>query len=166
MSGAELPAMAAIGLGSNLGDRRATIQSALSALHAHPGCRVIRVSSVIGTEPMGAAGQRPYLNAAALVETSLGPRELLQACQVVEGALGRRRAEPRWDSRTLDLDLLLYENRVIDEPGLRVPHPGLPDRLFALIPLAEIAEGWVHPERGVTIGRLLATLQGTAAAAE
>lgn len=129
-----------IALGSNLGDRHAHIRAAIDALSTIPGTDMMRVSTIIETEPVGPAGQERYLNGVAHIRTSLGPRDVLSHLLRIEIERGRDRASaPRWGSRTLDLDLLLFGDRVIDEPGLTVPHPRLRERLFVLEPLAEIA---------------------------
>jgi 2-amino-4-hydroxy-6-hydroxymethyldihydropteridine diphosphokinase len=131
-----------IGLGSNLGDREATIASALAAL---PG--VVAVSRLRETAPVGVVDQPRFLNGVARLETALAPRELLDALLAVERSLGRERHE-RWGPRTIDLDLLLYGNEVVDEPGLTVPHPRLHERRFVLEPLAELDQALVVPGRG------------------
>jgi 2-amino-4-hydroxy-6-hydroxymethyldihydropteridine diphosphokinase len=147
--------IAYIALGSNLGDRRAHLDFALDALRAHPGVQIVAVSRVIETEPVGPPNQGRYLNAAAAVRTRLEPRDLLELCLSIERARGRARTEEgAWGPRTLDLDLLLHGSRVIDEPGLAIPHPRLHERLFVLEPLAEIAGGTAHPTLGVTIEAL------------
>ncbi|HEX6699784.1 MAG TPA: 2-amino-4-hydroxy-6-hydroxymethyldihydropteridine diphosphokinase, partial [Gaiellaceae bacterium] len=110
------------------------------------------------TEPWGYADQPPFLNGAAAVETDLAPRELLETLLDVERALGRTRDGPRWGARTIDLDLLLYGDEAIDEPGLVVPHPRLHERIFALEPLAELDPALVIPGRG-PVAALLAGLQ-------
>lgn len=131
-----------IGIGSNLGPRHATIHAGIRALGAVPGIRVVRLSSIIETDPVGAPGQGPYLNAAAELATTLGPHELLRAMLAVERAHGRdRSAGERWGPRTLDLDLLIYDDLMLDEPGLTLPHPRMRERPFVLRPLAEIAPG-------------------------
>ena len=140
-----------IGLGSNLGDREATIRAALAAL---PG--VVAVSELRETAPVGVVDQPPFLNGAAALETELTPRELLDALLAVEQGLGRERRE-RWGPRTIDLDLLLYGDETIDEPGLDVPHPRLHERRFALEPLAELEPELVIPGRG-SVKDLLAEL--------
>jgi 2-amino-4-hydroxy-6-hydroxymethyldihydropteridine diphosphokinase len=144
-----------IGLGSNLGDREATIRRALELLDADEGIDVVAVSTLRDTEPVGIVDQPRFLNGAAAVETELGPRELLARLLAVERALGRERTGPRFGPRTVDLDLLLYGGRVVDEPGLRVPHPRLAERKFALEPLAELAPELVLPD-GRRVGDLLA----------
>ncbi|OGO49578.1 MAG: 2-amino-4-hydroxy-6-hydroxymethyldihydropteridine diphosphokinase [Chloroflexi bacterium RBG_16_68_14] len=146
----ELPVVY-LGLGSNLGDRRRNLAVALRRLE--PLVRIEAVSSLYETDPVGPQDQPPYLNAVCRGVTGLPPRGLLRHLQEVERDLGRRLG-PRWDPRPLDIDLLLYGDAVIDEPGLRVPHPELPHRAFVLVPLAELAAKLKHPELGATIGSL------------
>ncbi len=152
-------ARAFIGIGSNLGDRAANIAAALARLGELPQTRLVRMSSIIETDPIGPVGQGRFLNAAAALETALEPSELLSALEHIETVLGRVRAE-RWGPRTIDLDLLLYDDRVIDTPGLQVPHPRMAEREFVLLPLAEIAPDAVHPVSGESIGAMLAGLRG------
>ena len=128
-----------IGLGANLGERKATLRQALERLASTHGIAVVGVSSFRETDPVGKVDQPRFLNAAAAVETSLAPRELLDRLLEVERSLGRDRSrEERWGPRTLDLDLLLYGNETIDEPGLEVPHPRLAERAFVLEALLEL----------------------------
>lgn len=127
-----------VGLGSNLGDRQALLDRALELLDAQPGLDVVAVSSFRETDPVGYVDQPRFLNGACAVETSLGPREVLERLLAVERELGRERAGPRYGPRTIDLDLLLYGRDQLDEPGLIVPHPRLADRTFALEPLVEL----------------------------
>ena len=144
--------VAYVGLGSNLGDRAALIASAAQAIGAR------RVSTVIETEPWGLTDQPPYLNAAAEVETELDARGLLDELLEVERRLGRDRSGQRWGPRTIDLDLLLFGDLRIDEPGLVVPHPHLQERRFVLEPLAELEPELEVPGLG-TVSALLAGLQ-------
>lgn len=149
-----------IALGSNLGDRHANIRAAVEAVAKLPGTELIRISTIIETEPVGPAGQDHYLNGVAHVRTTLSPQELLQHLLRIELERGRDRANsPRWGSRTLDLDLLLFGDHIVDEPGLTVPHPRLRERLFVLEPLAEIAPDWRLPPDGRTPRVLLDLLR-------
>jgi 2-amino-4-hydroxy-6-hydroxymethyldihydropteridine diphosphokinase len=134
-----------VGLGANLGDRESTIRAALAAL---PG--VVAVSELRETDPVGVTDQPRFLNGVAALETELGARELLETLLAVERELGRERRE-RWGPRTIDLDLLLYGDAVIDERGLTVPHPRLHERRFALEPLAELEPELAIPGRGRVI---------------
>jgi 2-amino-4-hydroxy-6-hydroxymethyldihydropteridine diphosphokinase len=154
---------ALIGLGSNLGDRAAMLEGALAALAATPGVRIGRVSSFRETEPVGGPpGQGPYLNAAAALETTLDPLGLLRVLRAIEDRFGRLRAV-RWGERTLDLDLLLFDDRIIDSPELTVPHPRLAGRRFVLEPLAEVAPEAVEPMTGRTVSALLRELDRASA---
>jgi 2-amino-4-hydroxy-6-hydroxymethyldihydropteridine diphosphokinase len=147
---------AAIALGTNLGDRRAHIAFAFDALARLPDSKLIASSRVVETAPVGPVEQGDYLNAAAVLETNLPARDLLGHLLSIERLRGRDRArEQRWGPRTLDLDLLLYGDRIIDEPGLAVPHPRLHERLFVLGPLAEVAPDLVVPGLGRTVEQLL-----------
>jgi 2-amino-4-hydroxy-6-hydroxymethyldihydropteridine diphosphokinase len=146
-----------VGLGANLGDREGTIRRAGELLQATSGVDIVAVSTLRETDPVGYRDQPRFLNGAAEVETSLTPRALLDALLAVERALGRERTGPRFGPRTIDLDLLLYGDERIDEPGLRVPHPRLHERAFALEPLAELEPGLVIPGRG-RVQTLLAAL--------
>ena len=145
--------VAYVGLGSNLGDREATIRAAVAAL---PG--VVAISQLRETEPVGVTEQPAFLNGAARLETGLSPRELLDTLLEIERGLGRERRE-RWGPRTIDLDLLLYGGETVDEPGLTVPHPSLHERRFVLEPLAELDPELVVPGRG-RVRDLLAELEG------
>ena len=147
-----------VGLGSNLGEREATLWKALEGLGATEGIEVLAVSSFRETDPVGVVDQPRFVNAAAALETSLSPRELLERLLDVERSLGRHRAvEERWGPRTLDLDLLLYGGESIDEPGLEVPHPRLRERRFVLEPLLELSPDLAVPGNG-TVRELLAAL--------
>jgi 2-amino-4-hydroxy-6-hydroxymethyldihydropteridine diphosphokinase len=153
-----MPVLALIGLGSNLGDRQATLEGAVAALRDTPGVVVEQVSSFHETEPVGGpAGQGWFLNAAAALETSLDPFQLLKALQEIETRFGRVRTVV-WGERTLDLDLLLFGGWIIDTPRLKVPHPRLPGRRFVLEALAEIAPMAVDPVTKRTVARMLADL--------
>ena len=146
-----------VGLGANLGDREAALRRALELLAEEPGIEVAAVSTFRDTEPVGLLDQPRFLNAAARIETELGPRELLERLLAVERALGRTRTGPRFGPRTIDLDLLLYGDSVLAEAGLTVPHPRLHERRFVLEPLAELDPSLVIPGRG-KVKSLLAAL--------
>ena len=138
-----------VALGSNLGDREATIRDAVRELGDAPAVRVLGVSALIDTEPVGVVGQPRFLNGVAAVETELTARDLLDLLLRVERGLGRTREEAApHGPRTIDLDLLLYGDEEIDEPGLTVPHPRLHEREFVLGPLAEVAPGIEVPGKG------------------
>jgi len=137
-----------VGLGANLGDRERTLREAVDALAAEEGIEVVAVSTLRETEPVGVGEQPRFLNGAAELETTLTSRELLARLLAVEQRFGRIRIPGEHGARTLDLDLLLYGDEVIDEPGLAVPHPRLHERSFVLEPLAELAPGLVVPGRG------------------
>ena len=138
-----------IALGSNLGDREAVIRAAVGALGEKDGVEVAALSTLIDTEPVGVVGQPRFLNGVVAVDTDLSPRELLDVLLALERRFGRQRdpADPH-GPRTLDLDLLLYGDDAIDEPGLRVPHPRMHLREFVLGPLAELAPGLEVPGKG------------------
>ena len=146
-----------IGLGANLGDREATIRRAVALLEAEQGIEVVAVSQLRETEPVGVIDQPRFLNGAAALETSLSARELLETLLRIERILGRVRDGTRWGPRAIDLDLLLFGDQEIDEPGLRVPHPFLHERAFALAPLVELDSGARIPGRG-TVAEALARL--------
>jgi len=137
-----------VGLGANLGDRERTLREAVDALGAGEGIEVVAVSTLRETEPVGVGQQPRFLNGAAALDTTLESRELLDRLLDVEQRFGRVRVPGEHGPRTLDLDLLLYGDEQIDEPGLTVPHPRLHERRFVLEPLAELAPGLVIPGLG------------------
>jgi len=147
-----MAASAYLALGSNLGDRLEMLQRAVELLHARPGIDVVRSSRVYETDPVGPP-QPAYLNAVVEVRTDLEPRELLKQTQEVEDELGRVRAE-RWGPRTIDVDVLTFDERVIDETELVVPHPRMHERGFVLVPLGEL-----DPDPTLPGGRKLSTLR-------
>ena len=148
--------LAAIGLGANLGDAAATLREAIAELARLPRTELLRASQLYRTPAWGVTEQPDFINAVALVETTLSPRDLLDALLAIERSFGRTRLDgERWGPRTLDLDLLLHGDAMIDEPGLRVPHPHLHERAFALLPLAEIAPEVEIPGIGM-VGKLAA----------
>ena len=137
-----------VGVGANLGDRRATLERAVELLRSVPGLEVLDVSPLRETDPVGFEDQPQFLNGAVAVATALSARELLDVLLEIERNLGRTREGPRFGPRTIDLDLLVYGNVELDEPGLTLPHPRLHERRFALEPLADLAPGLVVPGRG------------------
>ena len=151
-------AICLVGLGSNVGDRVGHIAAALAELRSLPSTHVLRHSSLIETEPVGGpAGQGPFLNAVALLETTLSPAELWSSLSAIELRLGRERRD-RWGPRTIDLDLLLYDQQLVHNSELSVPHPRFAERRFVLAPAAEIAPEMREPACGRTIRQLLEQL--------
>jgi len=142
--------VAYIGFGANLGDPVSQLRAARRHLQQEPGVRELAFSRIFRSAPLGPEGQPDYVNAVMAIETGLAPEQLLETLQRVELAHGRVRTGDRWGPRTLDLDLLLYGDETINSPTLRVPHPGVTEREFVLIPLLEIA-----PELSLPDGRPL-----------
>ena len=142
--------IAAIGLGANLGDKKGQIEKACQNLAGLPETRLIEVSRLFRTRPVGKTDQDWFVNAAALIETDLTPRRLLEQLLKIEQLLGRVRTG-KWGPRLIDLDLLFYDQVVVEEEDLLVPHPYLDKRLFVLIPLAELAPDWIHPVLGLSV---------------
>ncbi len=147
-----------VGLGANLGDREATLRRAVEHLDEADGIEVVAVSAFRETEPWGPIEQPPFLNGVVALETDVDPRTLLDVVLDVERRLGRERREgERWGPRVIDLDVLLYGDLVVDEPGLVVPHPRLHERRFVLEPLAELDPDAVVPGRA-SVSELLRRL--------
>ena len=144
-----------LGLGSNLGDRAATLRAAIDTL-AGLG-RVVRLSRIYETAPLYVLDQPAFLNMAACLDGPLPPPDLLARLKELEESLGRV-ASRRFGPRLIDLDILLYDDQVVNSPLLTIPHPRLTERRFALAPLADIAAAFVHPQAGTSIAHLLATL--------
>jgi 2-amino-4-hydroxy-6-hydroxymethyldihydropteridine diphosphokinase len=149
--------LAYVGLGANLGERESTLARAVKLLGEADGVEVGGVSELRETNPVGVVDQPPFLNGAVTVDTTLPPRALLDLLLEIERSLGRVREE-RWGPRIVDLDLLVYGDEVIDEPGLGVPHPRLHERRFALEPLAELDPDLEVPRLG-KVSALLAALE-------
>lgn len=149
------PVLAAIAVGSNMGDRVAHVARAWAGLARIERTRLLRCSSIIETPPWGPVAQGPYLNAACVVETSLTGRELLTVLQEIERVNGRDRGSvARFGPRTLDLDLILFGDAVLNEDQLTVPHPRMHERAFVLEPLAQIAPEMVHPSLAMRVDEL------------
>jgi 2-amino-4-hydroxy-6-hydroxymethyldihydropteridine diphosphokinase len=152
-----VPAGVYVGLGANLGDPARQVRDAIAALDALPDVRVLRASSSYRTPPWGRSDQPDFVNAVVELDTALAPGALVDALLRVERGAGRERRGERWAPRTIDLDLLVYADRVVDAPHCRVPHPLLAERAFVLVPLAELAPELVVPGRG-TVRELLDAL--------
>ncbi len=140
-----------------MGDKAGHIRAALDKLAGLDETNVLARSPLYRTEPVGYTDQDWFVNAAALLETGLAPQRLVRALLEIEAELGRVREE-RWGPRVIDLDLLFYEQQVIDEAELQLPHPRLHERRFVLTPLADVAPDWLHPLLNMTPGRMLESL--------
>lgn len=146
-------ALCAIAVGSNLGDSRTIVQSALETLAATPNIRLQIVSSWYQTAPVGPP-QPDYINGCAILQVQISPHSVLATLLKIEAQFGRTR-QVRWGPRSLDLDLLLYNDLILDTPTLQIPHPRMRDRAFVLVPLAEIAPNWIEPVSGKAIAELV-----------
>ena len=151
-----------VGLGSNMGEREEHIRQALDLMAALPDTDLVRASSLYDTEPVGEIEQPHFLNAVAELDTELEPRQLLWNLLLIEKRIGRVRTQ-KWGPRVIDLDLLLYGERVVAQPGCRVPHPRLAERAFVLVPLAELAADARVPGHG-TVAQCLQRLPAPALA--
>ncbi|MCX6248357.1 MAG: 2-amino-4-hydroxy-6-hydroxymethyldihydropteridine diphosphokinase [Bacteroidetes bacterium] len=141
-------------LGSNLGDRKSQLDRSADLIAEMIGPVVMR-SSLYETEPWGFASDDLFLNAALQCRTSLSPEEVMQRIERIEKLFGRERPGTGYSSRIIDIDILFYDGIVVDQEGLKIPHPRLPERRFVLVPLDEIAHSFVHPLSGKTIGDIL-----------
>jgi 2-amino-4-hydroxy-6-hydroxymethyldihydropteridine diphosphokinase len=146
--------VAYIGIGSNLGDKVANCRHSIASIDGSSRCEVMARSDLFKTEPEGVAGQQWYANCVVEVKTARTPRQLLDRLMAIEHEMGRIRTK-KWESRIIDLDLLLFSEQVLDLPDLVVPHPLLHTRRFVLEPLVQLAPELVHPVLNVTIRRLL-----------
>ena len=143
-----------IGIGSNLGDKRQNCLRAIEKIEQIPGCRLTGRSDWYLTEPVGVEGQDWYVNGVISLSTAISPQELLGSLLDIEAEMGRVREE-RWESRVIDLDILLYGQEIIDEEDLKVPHPLMHRRKFVLVPLVQLAPDLIHPSLGVSMAELL-----------
>jgi len=148
-----------LGFGTNLGDRKKNLAQALNTLNDRPDLAVIRTSSIYETEPWGLTDQPKFLNMVAEIATSISPAELLERVKKLEQDMGREDG-PRFGPRLIDIDILLLEEHVVEQPDLNVPHASLHERAFVLVPLAELAPGLVHPVLNVTIASLAEKVDG------
>lgn len=150
-----------LSLGSNIGDRLSNIQQAVSALSMNKSITIVKTSSFYETEPWGYKNQNWFINAAAAIDTKLSPIELLNTINLIENQLGRNREnETRWGERTIDIDILMYENEVINiENKLIIPHPRMHERAFVLVPMLEVKSDLVHPVLNKTISELYDELE-------
>jgi 2-amino-4-hydroxy-6-hydroxymethyldihydropteridine diphosphokinase len=156
-----MPHRVHIGIGSNLGDRRANSVEAIEHVAQLRDTRIVRASSLYESEPLGDA-KTWFVNSVIEIETELTPEALLKKLQAIEEAMGRKRVKgKRWGSRIIDLDILLFDQDVIDKRNLKIPHPEMHKRRFVLLPLAELAPHVMHPQLGQSISTLLATLKDT-----
>jgi len=154
-----MPHRVYIGIGSNLGDRRANALEAVQRVGALPGTRVLRASSFYESEPLGDA-KTWFVNSVIEIETEFRAEQLLKKLQAIEEAMGRKRIKgKRWGSRVIDLDILLSDQEIIAKRTLKVPHPEMHKRRFVLMPLAELAPHVIHPQLGQSVSALLAAVK-------
>ena len=154
-----MPHRAYIGIGSNLGDRKANALEAVDRVSKLPATRVVRASSLYESEPLGDA-KTWFVNSVIEIETDFPPDELLKRLKAIEKAMGRKRVKgKRWGSRIIDLDILLCDQEIVEKRTLKVPHPEMHKRRFVLMPLAELAPHVVHPQLGHSVSALLATVK-------
>ncbi|WP_105118112.1 2-amino-4-hydroxy-6-hydroxymethyldihydropteridine diphosphokinase [Streptococcus suis] len=152
--------LAYLSIGGNMGDRQAYLQAALDKLASHPGCQLGLVSNIYETPAWGKTDQADFLNLACQVETDLSAQEFLTFCQEIEQDLDRVRIE-KWGQRTIDLDIIFWDDQVIEEENLQVPHPYAHERAFVLLPLTDIAADYRHPGLGQRVEELVSYLGDT-----
>jgi 2-amino-4-hydroxy-6-hydroxymethyldihydropteridine diphosphokinase len=148
-----------LGLGSNVGHRERFLIRGVEELKAIPGSKIVWVSPVYETEPYGKKDQPSFLNAVLQLDTELAPAELFMQIKMIEKKVGRGAGE-HWGPRELDIDILIYDGLVIDQGGLKVPHPDIEQRNFVLIPLRDIAPDLVHPVTGLTVTEMAKQCRG------
>jgi len=156
-----MPHRAFIGIGSNLGDRKANFLEAIERIQKLPNIRIVKQSSLYESEPLGDA-KTWFVNAVIEIEAESTAEDLLKRLKAIETAMGRKRVKgKRWGSRIIDLDIVFFNNEIINKRNLKVPHPELQNRRFVLAPLSELAPQMVHPKLGATVSELLAGLKST-----
>lgn len=156
-----MPHRAFIGIGSNLGDRKANLIEAIERIQKLPTTRILKQSSLYESEPLGDA-KTWFVNAVIEIETECSADELLKRLKAIETAMGRKRVRgKRWGSRIIDLDILFFNNEIIDKRSLKVPHPELQNRRFVLAPLAELAPQLIHPKLSLSVSELITALKDT-----
>ena len=155
-----MPHRAFIGIGSNLGDRKANYRESIDRIAALAKTRIVKASSLYESEPLGDATTW-FVNGVIEIETEFSADQLLKQLQSIETTMGRKRVKgKRWGSRIIDLDILLFDKEVIQKRNLKVPHPEMQNRRFVLIPLSELAPQLIHPKLNLTVSELLAALKG------
>ena len=153
-----MPHRAFIGIGSNLGDRKANYREACDKIGALAKTRIVKASSLYESEPLGDATTW-FVNGVIEIETEFPPEQLLKQLQTIETVMGRKRVKgKRWGSRIIDLDILLWNQEVVQKKSLKIPHPEMHKRRFVLLPLAELAPHVIHPQLGTSVSALLATV--------
>ncbi len=154
-----MPHRVYIGLGSNLGDRKANVREAEDRLAKLPGTRILKASSLYESEPLGDA-KTWFVNNVLEIETDFEPDELLKRTRAIEASMGRKRVKgKRWGSRIIDLDILLFDNQTVAKRTLKIPHPEMHKRRFVLLPLSELAPHVTHPQIGASISEILGGLK-------
>jgi 2-amino-4-hydroxy-6-hydroxymethyldihydropteridine diphosphokinase len=154
-----MPHRVFIGIGSNLGDRKANHLEAIERIAKLPKTRLLKQSSFYESEPHGDA-KTWFVNSIIEIDTEIGASDLLKKLLAIETAMGRKRVKgKRWGSRIIDLDILFFNNEVIEKRNLKIPHPEIPDRRFVLVPLSELAPQLIHPKLNATVSELLATVK-------
>lgn len=153
-----------VGIGSNLGDRLAHIQTAIAHLMGIPQSQVTAVSPFYESAAITHGDPQPdFINTVAAIETDLGAAELLHHLHDIEARMGRPLPRAKWQQRSIDLDLLCYGNKVSEDSDMQLPHPEIPKRLFVLLPLRDIAPAWIHPKTRITIEELIRNSQNSGA---
>ena len=147
-----------IGIGSNLGDSRKNCTEAIKIIEAHPNCEVLKISSFYSTEPVGVENQNWYTNAAIAIKTSLNAEDLIKLLLGIEEGMGRIRTGKRWEARTIDLDILLFGDEIINRKNLKVPHPLMHKRRFVMVPITDIAPENIHPVLGKSMAQILSEI--------